>query len=350
MHERKFRRAVGRCAICLLFGFFALPSTGAFSEFNIYENKQYISDIGLIQLHENIVKHSSISNGIVGVGIIHLETGRELYLNKNERFPMASAVKVPVAVQLMKLVDQGRVHLDSMITIKRGDFSPGSGVIKHRTSPGDELSLVYLLEKMLTISDNSATDIIFRLVGGPAAVHQSMVNAGIAGMSVDRPIYMVLSNVWGVTDLKENEAYSLPVLNKMVSKVTREERMEARRNFITDTRDTSTPEAMARLLEKIWRQDILSSSSAEMVLDVMSKSHGNHRIKGLLPPGTKVYHKTGTIRGGLSDVGIVELPNNAGHLVVVVFVKGGMPVYTAELTMARIARDAFDYFLNVQAN
>ncbi|MHB9027818.1 MAG: serine hydrolase [Candidatus Latescibacterota bacterium] len=318
MHERKFRRAVGRYAACLLLGFFALPSTGAFSEFNVYENKQYISDIGLIQLHENIVKHSSISNGVVGVGIIHLETGRELYLNKNERFPMASAVKVPVAVQLMKLVDQGRVHLDSMVTIKRGDFS--------------------------------ATDIIFRLVGGPSAVHRSMANAGIEGMSVNRPIYLVLSNIWGVTDLKENEPFSIPLLNKMMAKVSREERIEARRNFFTDTRDTSTPEAMAKLLEKIWRQDVLSSRSAELVLDIMGQSHGNHRIKGLLPPGTKVYHKTGTIRGGLSDVGIVELPNSAGHLVVVVFVKGGLPMNTAEQTMARIARDAFDYFQNTRAD
>ncbi len=352
MHGGKIRRVIGRYITAAVIGFFALPSNGAFSEFNVYKSREYLSDIGLINLYENIVKHSSsITDGVVGVGIIHLETGRELYLNKNERFPMASSVKVPVAVRLMELVDEGKVRLDSMVTVKASDISPGSGVIKYRTRPGKKLSLRYLLENMLTISDNSATDMIFRAIGGPSGVHATMQNSGIEGMSVDRPIYLVLSNIWGVTGLTEDDPFSMQILNRLMAKVTSKQRIEARRNFFTDTRDTSTPEAMAKLLEKIWREDVLSSRSSKMVLDIMGRSHGNRRIKGLLPPGTKVYHKTGTIRGGLSDVGIVELPNGAGHLVVVVFVKGGKePMYTAEKTMALIARDAFDYFQNTWAD
>jgi len=347
MRERKFRLAAGKCLISIFFGLMALPYTGAFSEYNVYEK----TDIGLIRLYDNIVRHSSATDGIVGVGIIHLETGRELYLNRSERFPMASTVKIPVAVQLMKLVDQGRIHLDSMITIRRNDFSPGSGVIKYQSAAGERISVRHLLNTMLTISDNSATDIIFRTVGGPSAVQKTMRSAEIYGMSVDRPIYLVLSNIWGVKDLKEDDPFSIPLLRQMMAKVTREERAEARRQFMTDDRDTSTPEAMAKLLEKIWRQDILSPQSSQTILDIMAQSHGNRRIKGLLPEGTKVYHKTGTIRGGLSDVGIVEMPNDAGNLVVVVFVKGGTkPINTAEQTMALIARDAFDYFLNSGAD
>ncbi len=344
MRKKKFRRVAGRYIAVFLIGFSILPSTGAFSEYNFYESKQYISDIGLIELYDSIVKHADIvAGGVVGVGLIHLETGRELYLNKNERFPMASSVKVPLAVQMMDLVDQGRISLDDLITIQRSDFSPGSGNIKHRFPPGRKLSLRYLMENMLTVSDNSATDIIFRTVGGPASVDEKMKEFGIEGMSVDRPIYILLSNIWGVTSLTESDPFSLQILNNLLARVSNTQKISARRDFFVDPRDTSTPEAMAKLLEKIWHQDILSPASSELLLDIMAKSGGNRRIKGLLPPGTRVYRKTGTIRGGLSDVGIVELPDGAGHLVVSVFVKGGTTP-RAEQAMALIARDAFNHF------
>lgn len=345
MHERRFRRIVGTSVLMIFAGLFFWSSSGAFSEYNTYASKQYISDTGLLSLYENIVKDASVTDGIVGVGIIHLETGRELYLNKNERFPMASSVKVPVAVHLMKLVDQGKTRLDSLITIKGSDFSPGSGNIQYRYPPGKSLPLRYLFEKMLTVSDNSATDIIFRAIGGPPAVTASMIASGIEGMSVDRPIFVLLSNCWGITDISETQPISRQMFESLMKKVTREEKIKARQNFIMDDRDTATPEAMATLLEKIWRKEILSPNRSQCILEVMGKSHGDSRIKALLPPGTKVYHKTGTIRGGLSDVGIIELPNNAGHLVIVVFVKGGRkPVHQSESAMALIARDAFDYF------
>lgn len=351
MHRRRFYQVAGIFLSAALLGFFSMPSSGAFSELNTKKSKQYISDSGLIQLYDNIVMHSTATDGVVGVGIIHLETGRELYLNRNERFPMASSVKLPVAVHLMKLVDEGKTRLDSLIAIKSTDFSPGSGRIKYQAASGKRLSLEYLMEKMLTISDNTATDIIFKAVGGPSAVNASMKSSGIEGMSVDRPIYLMLSNCWGVTNLDEDDPVSRQLLDKLISQVPRAKRIEARRNFINDNRDTSTPEAMAKLLEKVWDGDILRPGSSDLVLEIMGRSHGNNRIKGLLPPGTKVFHKTGTIIGGLSDCGIVELPNRAGHLVVVVFVKGGhRSIHQTENAMALIARDAFDYFMNVHAD
>ena len=296
-------------------------------------------------LYESIVRHSESTDGTVGVGIIHLETGRELYLNREERFPMASAVKVPLGVQLMTMVDQKRVSLDSLVVLKKNDFHPGSGHIKYNSQPGTSLSLDYLVEKMITVSDNSATDILFRVVGGASAVDQRMKMIGIDGMSVDRPIFLVLGNCWGVNDLKEDEPLSSEEILSMRAKVSQSERLKARKEYITDTRDTCTPEAMAKLLAKIWNYEILSVQSSNYLLDYMGKSKGKKRIKALLPAGTKVYHKTGTINGGLSDVGIIELPNDAGHVVVAVFVKGGRtPMYQSEMVISKIARDAYDYF------
>jgi beta-lactamase class A len=345
MHMRRFRRIVVACALVTLTSMFLRPCSGAYSEYNTYEKKEYISDAGLLKLYEDIVRDASVTDGVVGVGIIHLETGRELYLNKNERFPMASSVKVPVAVQLMKLVDQGKTSLDSLVTITKNDYSPGSGNIIYQYPAGKSLPLRYLLDKMLTVSDNGAADMVFRAVGGPSAVNTGIVESGIEGMSINRQICVLLGNCWGITGIEGNQTFTRQVFESLLRKVTLEKQQQARKDFITDERDTSTPEAMATLLEKIWRGDILSEESSRYLLSIMMKSHGDSRIKALLPSGTRVYHKTGTIQGGISDVGIIELPNDAGHLVTVVFVKGGAKsLRMSESAMALIARDAFNYF------
>jgi beta-lactamase class A len=342
MHTKRYQLIMSKFGILFFCVLFLFPVKGVSGE---YESPKTISDEGLRHLYKNIVNYSSLTDGTVGVGIIHLETGRELYYNGEERFPMASVVKIPVAVQLMTLIDQHKLSLDTMITITENDYSPGSGSIKYRFPPDSSLSIRYLLEQMLTVSDNSATDIIFRTVGGSSAIKKHMREIGIDNMTIDRPIFMVLGNCWGINCLKEDEPVSLEEMERLRAKVAKAELIKARRNYLTDLRDTSTPEAMAKLLQKIWNGDILSDENSALLLDIMSKSKGKRRIKGLLPTGTKVYHKTGTIRGGLSDIGIIELPNDAGHVIVVIFVKGGRkPIYMTENTMAKIAKDAFDYF------
>ena len=87
------------------------------------------TDPNLRRLESEIGRLSAISGGRVGVGIIHLETGRELFVNGAEPFPMASAFKVPIAVELLTRVQAGTVRLDSMITVRPSDLHPGSGTL-----------------------------------------------------------------------------------------------------------------------------------------------------------------------------------------------------------------------------
>ena len=74
---------------------------------------------------------------------------------------------------------------------------------------------------------------------------------------------------------------------------------------------------------------------------------GENRIKGLLPPDTRVMHKTGTLGIGVAnDVGIIQLPENAGNVVAAIFVKESKAdPATQERAIAQIARAAYDYFL-----
>lgn len=134
---------------------------------------------------------------------------------------------------------------------------------------------------------------------------------------------------------------------KQSESIPEEDRRRAGTTFNADPRDTSTPEAMARLLEKLWRGELLSQASTALLLDIMTRCQtGENRIKGFLPPGIAVAHKTGTIGGTTNDVGIITLPEEAGHIALAVFVKESeAEVAERERAIAQIARGVYDYFL-----
>lgn len=307
------------------------------------------SDEGLARLERELVRLSAIAGGKVGVGIIHLETGRELYVNADEPYPMASTYKVPIAVQLLTRVDSGTVRLDSMIALTPSDLHPGSGTLSNLLNdPGVTLSVRNLLELMLLISDNSATDIMLRAAGGGSAVNGRLAALGISGISVDRPTIDLIADAIGVRDLPPPEQRTLALFSARAAAVTQDTQRDAAKAFYNDRRDTATPRGMASLLRAIWQRKGLSEASALLLLDIMRRCEtGGNRIKGLLPPATQVMHKTGTLGIGIAnDVGIVRLPDNAGHVVLAVFVKESpKDVAAQERTIAQIARAVYDYFL-----
>ena len=140
------------------------------------------ADAGTDRLQSEIERLAKITDGVVGVSALHIESNRRLTLNGEDRFPMASSYKIPIAVQLLARVDRGEVRLDQMVTIEPHDLHPGSGTLTSLfNQPGVSLSVRNLLELMLLISDNSATDIVMRLAGGPEAVTAKMRELGIAG-------------------------------------------------------------------------------------------------------------------------------------------------------------------------
>jgi beta-lactamase class A len=260
---------------------------------------------------------------------------------------MASSYKVPIAVQLLTRVDQGEIKLDEMIEIKPSDLHPGSGTLTSLfNKPGVALSVRNLLELMLLISDNSATDVVLRLAGGPEAVTSRMRAIGIEGINVDRPTARLIAD-WAGMELPPEDKWSPELFDSLRTTLKPEARAAAGRKFDADPRDTSTPNAMADLLVRIHRKDLLKPASAELLVDIMRRCRtGDTRLKGILPEGTEVAHKTGTIGGTTNDVGIIKLPDGAGHVAIAVFVKASeREVPQRERAIAEIARAAHDYFL-----
>jgi beta-lactamase class A len=282
------------------------------------------------------------------VAAIHLESGREVYLHGDEAFPMASTYKVPIAVQLFTLIDRGERSLSEMVEVTPEDLHPGSGTISRLfNDPGLALSLHNLMELMLLISDNSATDMTLTAAGGAAAVTERMGALGIHGIRVDRPTSLLIADFVGIAGAPENGRISPDLWRELQVGVDADDREAAAAAFAQDPRDTATPRAMADLLRAIWDGEAVSAHSRDLLLDVMRRVEtGAGRIKGILPPGTTVAHKTGTIGGTTNDVGIIYLPGNAGHVATVMFVKDSdVPSPQRERAIAQASRAVYDFFL-----
>jgi beta-lactamase class A len=227
--------------------------------------------------------------GNVGIAAMDLKTGELVSVHGDEPFPMASTVKIAVAANYLAQVEAGRRSLDDRISGR---------------------SARSLMEAMMIHSDNHATDILMRDLGGPATLQKWLTQQGVTGLRIDR-------NIAGLLAAKRD---------------------------LRDIRDSSTPLAMVDLLKRLDSGAMLRPQSRYYLLDLMARcATGSNRIRGLLPAGTPVQHKTGTLSGYTSDVGFITLPNGR-RIAVALFARQGA---NRPATIARAARAIFDGFTAV---
>lgn len=257
----------------------------------------------------------SNARGKVGVYAAEVDGPRAATINAEHAFPMASTVKIAVAATYLQGVDEGRLRLDTPYSLRIGTGKTGADG-RIITRPGMALSAQSLIELMITKSDNQATDAILAAVGGPSAVSRWLRTAGISGQRVDRDIATLLRD-----DLAKNDP-SLGI----------------------DKRDSSTPAAMVRLLAALDRGEVLSPQSRGVLLGAMSRCRtGKTRIPALLPAGTLVAHKTGTLWSQTSDVGIIRMPDGR-KVALAVFVTGQESHASQAQVIAQVARAVYDSY------
>jgi len=250
----------------------------------------------------------------VGVSVIHLETGRHAAVRGGERFQMASVFKVPVAIAVLRAVDAGTLKLDTEVEIRKKDRRK-VGPLDDSWTPGMKVSVARMVDVMLVDSDNTATDKLIAMLGGPQAVQGTLDALGAGGISV-----ALDEKGMGRAIRKDAAAFESGAWNG------------------------ATPDAMASLLARLFRGELLSKAGTDRLLDGMRRCRtGDKRLRAGLPAGTEVFDKTGTVGSCTNDVGIVTLPDGS-HLVVAVFVRGGGDNAAREATIARIARAAWDAF------
>lgn len=297
-------------------------------------------------LQAEIEQAARDAGGTVGVGIRHLGTGEELYLNRSARFPMGSLFKVPVAVELLARASAGAVSLDKAIEIGPGDLRPGSGRLAKGFPGSREMSLRELLETMLIDSDNTATDLVWKEVGGAPAVMARLDTLGLKGITVARPSGTLLAAAIGLEHQAGNTEVTPTFLDELTRRIPRRQRTGEIAAFLRDERDTTTPEAYVALLARIWRGEALDAPHTSLLLDIMRRcATGRWRLRAGLPAGTRLAHKTGTLTPvALNDAGIVTLPTGA-HVVVAVLVRES-PLEPAakERAIAAVARAVYRHF------
>jgi beta-lactamase class A len=301
------------------------------------------------RLAEEFARLAKQTDGIVGVAVQRVDGGARTTLNAGTTFPMASTFKIAVAGTILSRVDRGELKLDQMITVDPAVIVESEGIAEQMPHPGVSLSLHNLLELMLTRSDNTATDVLTAQAGGPAAVTAWLRGLGVTGQQVNADTARIIYRAYDITPGSGTFAEQIKAaLAADPSKLERAEKGTPNKPFNDDPRDSSTPEAMLDLLLKIQSGKALGASSTKTLLDIMERCHtGEKRLKGLLPPGTVVAHKTGTLMSIANDVGLVTLPDGS-KIAIAVYVKGDTKgTEVQERVIAEIARAAYDYFVLV---
>jgi beta-lactamase class A len=267
-------------------------------------------------LSERFSVIASDAKGHTGAAAMLLETGETAGFQANERFPMQSVYKFPIAmVVLLHEVDAGALRLDQQVRVTKSDMVPPAlhSPIRERYPSGTILPLRELLRDSVSESDGTASDVLLRLAGGGVRVTRFLEGLGIHGVAV----------------------------------ATTE--MEMSRDEMVQYRNWAQPAEMVALLRAFQQGKGLSAASHVLLEDLMiHTSTGPNRLKGSLPPGTVVAHKTGTsgtsngLTRATNDVGILTLGD--GRHVAVFVSDSPASVAVREGVIAKIARAAWDHW------
>jgi beta-lactamase class A len=259
-------------------------------------------------------------------------------------------------MHLLAQVDEGRRRLDEELEILPRDVTRWVSPIAQRWPQQTRWPLREMLRLMVAQSDNTAVDALYRIGGGPSAATARLRAWGISGMRLDRPERLCALHAAGIQNIPPEGEITGEVLDRLLARATPASRRRGMEAFLADPRDTASPNSTVLLLAKAQRGELLSAASTGFLFRILEETAtGPRRLKGMLPPGTVVAHKTGTTgtagkrNGGTNDVGVIRLPGGAGNLAIAVYVKGSTaPEAARERVIAQIARAAYDAALEAR--
>ncbi|WP_316752637.1 class A beta-lactamase, subclass A2 [Pedobacter gandavensis] len=254
----------------------------------------------------------------VGVSVYGIEDKDTLSVNGDKRFPMQSVFKFHIAMAVLNQVDKGRFSLSQKIHIKKSDLLPDTWSPIRDAHPNGEvdLPLSEIIKVTVALSDNNGCDILMRLLGGPKPINDYIHSLGVKDVAI----------------------------------AANEEEMHKEWNV--QFSNWSTPKAITDLLVKFYTKNLLSKESFNFLWTTMVEtSTGVNRLKGQLPKGTVVGHKTGTsdtnkegITSAINDMGIIRLPNGKHYAIAVFVCNTKENEATNEKIIADISKLVWDYF------
>ncbi|MCM2323108.1 MAG: class A beta-lactamase-related serine hydrolase [Oligoflexia bacterium] len=274
--------------------------------------------------------------GRIGVYVKDLKTGEEFSWRGEENWYFASGVKVPIAIEVLRQIEQGRISFGTRVTLRDEDYLDGAGRTNARKA-GARLSVRFLLEEMLVRSDNTASDLLIRLVGLDRvnATIQEWVPERFSEITtlaeVRRRAYSELHPA--ATHLRNPELLSLGLVRGEERKVAAFARLIGKRVGDLPSRDlaqafetyyargynSGTLSAYGRLLERIARGNKLKPQSRRYLLDILSRVEtGPLRLRAGLGESIVLAHKTGTQFRRICDLGLAWPKGEAARGAVVI--------------------------------
>jgi beta-lactamase class A len=242
------------------------------------------------------------SGGRLGVAALELGTGRRIAYRAEERFAMCSTFKFLAAACVLARVDRKQERLDRRIVFTARELVTYSPVAKDRVGSG--MAVAELCEAAMTVSDNTAANLLLASFGGPAGLTAFARSLGD-----------------GVTRLDRVE----PDLNEATP---------------GDPRDTTTPWAMLESLRRLVLGDALSASSREQLAAwLVANKTGDQRLRAGLPGGWRIGDKTGTgMNGATNDIAVAWPPRRAPIVISAYFAESELPADGRNAVLTDVAR------------
>lgn len=298
-------------------------------------------------------------DGELGVHVRELEAGERHGWRDDEFWYLASLIKVPVAIELMRRVEAGEMALHERLRLQRSDYVDGAGATNW-AAPGSALSLRELLESMLIASDNTATDMLIRHLG-LESVNQRALQLTPAGglgpittlIDVRRHAYaylhpdaFVLSGLDFIELRKRSgEKGRLAWLRQRLGLSSQELLLasidEAYGRYYATELNSGRLNAFADLLEELAQGRALGPQGTGELLAIMARtSSGDRRLKAGLGRDVRLSHKTGTQHRRVCDAGIAThgQGDEARRVVIVACVRGELELARNEQLLAAVGR------------
>lgn len=256
------------------------------------------------------------AQGTVSLSLVHIETGKTISINGKSQLPLYSVFKLPLAIAVLKDVEENRLRLDQKVHVTPAEIVQGTpGNTALWQNPVDVM-ITELIDYSISRSDNTSADRLLQLVGGPAKVTERLRSLGFQNLDIH-------STVAEYVKTRENP-------------------------------NTGSAEDLTSLLVQLQQGKILQPAHAKLLIGFMQRATtGLHRLRGDLPTDTIVADKTGSgekddttgMTKATNDVGIITLPADRGHLAIAVLVSQSKLADAAqEKLIADLARTAYDAY------
>ena len=257
---------------------------------------------------------------------------------------MQSVFKLPLGAAVLDAVDRGAFALTDTVTLTPADLSPPYSPVSAAYPGRKTYTVRELLVAAVGGSDNTAADVLMKMIGGPEAVTSWLESKGVSDVRIDRyerEFQLELNGMPPFQPAWAQESVFLARLNEVPAKT----RKAATMRYLDDPRDTATPLGAVNFLAKLQHEQLLAPPlTAELLKIATETTTGAKRLKAGLPAGATLAHKTGTARPdhginpAINDIGIVTLADGRTIAVVTFLTASTLSFAEAEAVLADVMR------------